>query len=397
MAKEIPTRDPKTLKDLDTNIKELQAKYGAGSIFIFGKNKVVVERVPIDSFYLTELLGGGYPRGRMMEIYGPESSGKTTLACYFGGQCQQHYFEDKQRHGVVAYIDMEHALDPVYASTFGLVMDDVWFSQPESAEQALNIVDNLVERDCVDLIVVDSVAALVPQKELDGEMGDATMGLMARLMSQACRKLQAKMTSKSAAIIWINQIRMKIGVFMGNPETTTGGNALKFYSAIRITTRSGASDRIEDKNDGQIGMVSKVKTIKNKVGTPFKSCEMKIIFGQGYQVDEEYLQAFVKYGIVQKTGAWYTVAMTKNKNEMTPEKTNGEEKTIDWLKLHPEIYAEYKDRLKVELSRKTTSVIVEDTEDQESVIVAEQEKLEQEEMFEDDNSAESLAEAAGNI
>jgi len=391
MAKET-VKEPKTIKDLDSLIKNLQGKYGAGSVSLYGKNQVVVERVPVDSFYLSELLGGGYPRGRMMEIYGPESAGKTTLACYFAGQCQKHYFEDKQRYGVVAYIDVEHALDPAYAATFGLNMDKVIFSQPDSAEQALDILDDLVESDLVDMIVMDSVAALSPQKELDGEMGDVTMGELARLMSKACRKLQSKMTPKSASIIWINQIRMKIGVQYGNPETTPGGNALKFFTAIRMTTRAG--DRIEDKNEGQIGMISRVKTIKNKVAPPFRSCDMKIIFGEGYQVEEEYVQAFVKYGIIKKAGGWYTVALTKVGDEVTPEKVQGEEKVLDWLKAHPEIYAEYKERLKAELSRKTTAVIVEDTEDQESSIIAEQEKLEKAVLSEEDNSSDNLANVA---
>ncbi|MDR1147603.1 MAG: recombinase RecA [Spirochaetaceae bacterium] len=379
MAKETVEK-PKTIKDLDALVKNLQVKYGSGSISVFGKNQVVVERVPIDSFYLSELLGGGYPRGRMIEIYGPESSGKTTLACYFAGQCQKHYFEDKQRYGVVAYIDVEHALDPPYAATFGLDMDKVLFSQPDSAEQALDILDDLVESDLVDMVVVDSVAALSPQQELDGEMGDQTMGLLARLMSKACRKLQSKMTPKSASIVWINQIRMKIGIVFGNPEVTSGGNALKFFTAVRMTVRAG--ERIEDKENGQIGMISRVKTIKNKVAPPFRTCDMKIIFGEGYQVEEEYVQAFVKYGIIRKSGGWYTVALTRTGTEETPEKVQGEEKVLAWLKEHPEIYAEYRNRLMAELSRKTTAVIVEDTEDQETGIVAEQEKLEREAMAE---------------
>jgi len=384
MAKEA-TEKATTVKDLDSLVKNLQGKYGAGSISLYGKNQVVVERVPIDSFYLTELLGGGYPRGRMMEIYGPESSGKTTLACYFAGQCQKHYFEDKQRYGVVAYIDVEHALDPAYAATFGLDMDKVVFSQPDSAEQALDILDDIIESDQVDMVVIDSVAALSPQRELDGEMGDETMGLLARLMSKACRKLQSKMTPKSASIIWINQVRMKIGITYGNPETTPGGNALKFFTAVRMTTRTTADDRIFDKAGKQIGMISKVKTIKNKVAPPFRDCEMKVIFDEGYQIEDEFVQAFVKYGIIKKAGGWYTVAMTKVGDEITPEKVQGEEKVLVWLKSHPDIYAEYKERLKAELSRKTTAVIVEDTEDQESSIVAEQEKLEK----------ETLAEIAG--
>jgi recombination protein RecA len=385
MPKEISEK-PKTIKDLDALLKSLQVKYGPGSISVFGKNQVMVERVPVDSFYLSELLGGGYPRGRMIEVYGPESSGKTTLSCYLAGQCQRHYFEDKQRYGVVSYIDVEHALDPVYAATFGLNMDKVLFSQPDSAEQALDILDDLIESELVDMVVVDSVAALSPQRELDGEMGDETMGLAARLMSKACRKLQSKMTPKSASIIWVNQIRQKIGVFYGNPEVTSGGNALKFYAAVRMTVRPG--DRIEDKQGEQIGMISKVKTIKNKVAPPFRACDMKIIFGKGYQVEEEYVKAFVKYGIIKKAGGWYTVAITKIKEEEAPEKVQGEENVQEWLKAHPEIYTEYKERLKIELSRKTMAVIVEDTEDQEAGIVAEQEKLES------DAFSEILEEAA---
>jgi recombination protein RecA len=393
MAKEIIEKQPKTVKDLDSLVKDLQKKYGAGSISVFGKNQVVVERVPIDSFYLSELLGGGYPRGRMMEIYGPESSGKTTLSCYFAGQCQKHYFEDKQRYGVVAYIDVEHALDPAYAATFGLDIDKVLFSQPDSAEQALDILDDLIESDLVDMVVVDSVAALSPQAELDGEMGDQTIGLLARLMSKACRKLQSKMTPTSASIVWVNQIRMKIGILFGNPETVTGGLALKFFSAIRIVVRAG--ERIEDKNEGQIGLISRVKTIKNKVAPPFRTCDMKIIFGKGYQVEEEYVQAFVKYGIIKKAGGWYTVALIRVGDVDTPEKVQGEEKVQEWLKAHPEIYAEYKERLKTELSRKTTAVIIEDTEESESNIVADQEKLEWEALVED-SSSEDLADIAVN-
>lgn len=206
---------------LDATLLNIQKKYGKESISLFGKNQTRVERVPISSMNLTEMMGGGFPRGRMIEIYGPESSGKSTLAEYFGGQCQKYFYEDKQRNGVVAYIDVEHALDPVFAESVGLKMEDVLFSQPDSAEQALDIVNDLLISDVCDLIVVDSVAALVPQAEADGEMGDQQMGLQARLMSKACRKLQANMTSKSASIIWINQIREKIGVMYGNPECVT--------------------------------------------------------------------------------------------------------------------------------------------------------------------------------
>jgi recombination protein RecA len=379
-----------SIKDLDGLVASMQKRYGADSVSIYGKKQVAVERVPIDSFYLSELLGGGYPRGRMMEIYGPESSGKTAMACYFAGQCQKRYFEDKRRYGVVAYIDVEHALDPNYAATFGLDIDKVLFSQPDSAEQALDIVDDLVASDLVDMIVVDSVAALSPQAELDGEMGDQTMGLLARLMSKACRKLQSKMTPQSAAIIWINQTRMKIGVFYGDPTTTPGGNALKFFAAIRMVTRAG--EKIEDKREGQIGMISRVKTIKNKVAPPFRSCDMKIIFGKGYQVEEEYVQAFVKYRIIRKAGGWYT--MTEPYEGEAPEKVQGEERVMDWLKDHPEIYAGYKSQLMTMLSCKASTVIAEDAEARESDIIADQEKLERDALADAEASSEALAEAA---
>jgi recombination protein RecA len=220
MAKDDKEKEKVSIKDLDTLVASMQKKYGAGSVSLYGKNQVVVEWVPISSFYLTELMGNGYPRGRMIEIYGPESSGKSSLSCYLAGQCQKHYFEDKHRYGVVAYVDVEHALDPAYAKVFGLDMDKVIFSQPDSAEQALDIVEDLVESDLVDMIVLDSVAALSPQAELDGEMGDQQMGLLARLMGRACRKLQSVMKPKSPTIIFVNQIRMAIGVIYGNPERT---------------------------------------------------------------------------------------------------------------------------------------------------------------------------------
>lgn len=202
---------------LNDLIKNLQKKHGVESIQLFGKSIVSVNWVPLDSFYLTKLLGNGYPRGRMIEIYGPESTGKTSLACYLGGQCQKHYFEDKERYGVVAYIDVEHALDPEYARTFGLKSEDMLFSQPDSAEQALNLTEDLIASGLVDMVIIDSVAALTPQAEIDGEMGDSHMGLQARLMSQACRKLQSKMGPKDATVVFINQIRMKIGCVA--PET----------------------------------------------------------------------------------------------------------------------------------------------------------------------------------
>jgi recombination protein RecA len=372
MAKENKEKET-SIKDLDSLVASMQKKYGAGSVSIYGKNRVVVEWVPISSFYLTELLGGnGYPRGRMIEIYGPESSGKSSLACYLAGQCQKHYFEDKQRNGVVAYVDVEHALDPAYAKVFGLAIDKIIFSQPDSAEQALDIVEYLVESDMVDMVVLDSVAALSPQAELDGEMGDNQMGLLARLMGKACRKLQSVMKPKSPTVVFVNQIRYKIGVVFGNPEVCPGGNALKFFSAIRLVTRAG--DMVEDKDGNQIGMISRVRSIKNKVAPPHKNCEMKILFDSGYQIEEEYVAAFQKYGIIKKTGGWYSVSVSGTDTE--PEKIQGTERVIEWLRAHPVVYDDFKAKLKSAMSRKTTSVVVEANDGDENAIVAEQKSLE---------------------
>jgi recombination protein RecA len=386
MAKNKEDKENVSIKDLDSLVASMQKKYGSDSISLYGKNQSVVEWVPISSFYLTELLGNGYPRGRMIEIYGPESSGKSSLACYLAGQCQKHYFEDKKRNGVVAYVDVEHALDPVYAKVFGLDMDKIIFSQPDSAEQALDIVENLVESDMVDMIVLDSVAALSPQAELDGEMGDNQMGLLARLMGKACRKLQSAMKPKSPTIVFINQIRYKIGVVFGNPETVSGGNALKFFAAIRLVTRLG--DTVEDKDGNQIGMTSRVRSIKNKVAPPHRNCEMKIFFDSGYQIEEEYVLAFQKYGIIKKAGGWFSIPT----GEVETEKIQGVEKVIEWLRAHPSIYDDFKTKLRSAMSRKTTSAVVDDNDEDENAVVAEQEKLEQEAMTGKDASPEALSE-----
>jgi recombination protein RecA len=385
MAKDIEKKEKAVIKDLDDLVASMQKKYGAGSVSLYGKNQVVVEWVPISSFYLTELLGNGYPRGRMIEIYGPESSGKTTLACYLAGQCQRHYFEDKRRNGVVAYVDVEHALDPAYARVFGLDMDKVIFSQPDSAEQALDIVEDLVESDMVDMVVLDSVAALSPQAELDGEMGDYQMGLLARLMGKACRKLQSAMKPMSPTIVFINQIRFKIGVVYGNPEVCPGGNALKFFSAIRLVVRAG--DKVEDKDGNQIGMTSRIQSIKNKVSTPHRKCEMKILFDSGYQIEEEYVFAFQQYGIIKKAGGWFSIPA----GEGDPEKIQGTERVIEWLRSHSAIYAGFKERLYAAMSRKMTSVVVEATgEEDEDEVVSEQEALEKNALAEDPEPTKSL-------
>jgi recombination protein RecA len=377
MAKD--NKEKVTIKDLDDLVASMQKRYGAGSVSLYGKNQVTVEWVPVSSFYLTELFGNGYPRGRMIEIYGPESSGKTTLACYLAGQCQKHYFEDKRRNGVVAYVDVEHAIDPVYAKVFGLDMDKVIFSQPDSAEQALDIVEELVESDMVDMVVLDSVAALSPQAELDGEMGDYQMGLLARLMGKACRKLQSVMKSKSTTVVFINQIRMAIGISWGNPERTTGGNALKFFAAIRLVTRAG--DKIEDKDGNQIGMISRVSSIKNKVSTPHKKCEMKILFDSGYQIEEEYVAAFQKYGIIKKAGGWFSLPV--GGPDADPEKIQGAERVIDWLRANRTVYDDFKAKLYAAMSRKTTTVAVEASDEDSDEVIAKQEALENYALAED--------------
>lgn len=361
---------------LDATLTNLQKKYGKGSISVFGRNQIKVERFPVSSMNLTEMMGGGFPRGRMIEIYGPESSGKTTLAEYFGGQCQNYYYEDKQRNGVVAYIDVEHALDPDYAESIGLKMKDVIFSQPDSAEQALDIVNDLLLSDVVDLIVVDSVAALLPQAEADGEMGVQQMGLQARLMSKACRKLQANMTEKSASIIFINQIREKIGVMFGNPETTTGGNALKFYASIRFTIRR--KEYVTGMNsDDVIGIVSTLKTIKNKVASPFKTCEMKLLFGKGYQVEEEYVVALTKKGLIEKSGSWYSWSYKDPSGKEGSHREQGLDNVITWFKGNPVIFEQFKRKIQ-EMIAKESNVVSEKEENEEEVI-KQQTKLEKEE------------------
>ena len=315
---------------LNETLKEIQKMFGKGAIMKLGERQAVdVDVIPSGSLLLDDALGvGGYPKGRIIEIFGPESSGKTTLALHAIAECQK-------QGGRAAFVDAEHAIDPIYAKNLGVDVDELILSQPDNGEQALEIVEMLASSGAISLIIVDSVAALVPQAELDGEMGDSSVGLQARLMSKAMRKLAGVLNKQNCAVIFINQLREKVGVMYGNPETTSGGRALKFYASIRIDIR-----RTEALKTGSdiVGNTVKVKIVKNKVSPPFKTCELDIIYGQGISKESEILDKAVELGLIKKSGSWFEYKGNKI--------AQGREAAKEYLKTNEDIAKELIDQIK---------------------------------------------------
>lgn len=318
--KQIQSEKAERMKAIDLAMAQIEKQFGAGSIMKLGEaHKIDVATIPTGSLSLDLALGGGLPQGRIVEIYGPESSGKTTLALHAVAEVQKS-------GGTAAFIDAEHALDPDYAARIGINLDTLLISQPDTGEQALEIVETLVRSSAVDIIVVDSVAALVPRAEIEGDMGDAHVGLQARLMSQALRKLTGVISKSKTTVVFINQLRLKIGVMFGNPEITAGGQALKYYASVRMDIRG--SEQIKD-GDLSIGKHVKVKVVKNKVAAPFKVAEFDIMFNEGISVAGDLIDLAVKYEQVVKSGAWYSY-----KDEKIGQ---GREAAKQFLKDHPEV------------------------------------------------------------
>jgi recombination protein RecA len=325
-------------KALGLALETIEKQFGKGSIMKMGdSHKIQVECIPTGSLSLDLALGGGIPKGRVVEIYGPESSGKTTLTLHAIAEIQK-------RGGTAAFIDAEHALDPAYAKRIGVDVENLLLSQPDNGEQALEIVETLVRSNAVDLIVIDSVAALVPRAEIEGEMGDSHMGLQARLMSQALRKLTGVISRSNATVVFINQIRMKIGVMFGNPETTTGGNALKFYASVRMDIRRIAQIK---SGDEIIGNRTRVKVVKNKIAPPFREAEFDIMYNQGISRSGDILDLAVTRGIVEKSGAWFAYNGEKI--------SQGREAAKEYLQANPKVMDE--------IAKKVTSAAKQEKED----------------------------------
>ncbi|NLJ89671.1 MAG: recombinase RecA [Clostridiales bacterium] len=319
------------LKALDAAVSQIEKQFGKGSIMKLGADQLheAIQTTPTGSLSLDIALGvGGIPKGRIIEIYGPESSGKTTVALHMVAEVQK-------RGGIAAFVDAEHALDPIYARNIGVDIDNLYISQPDNGEQGLEIAETMVRSGAVDIVVVDSVAALVPRVEIDGEMGDSHMGLQARLMSQALRKLTSVISKSNCTVIFINQLREKIGVIFGNPETTTGGRALKFYSSIRLDVR-----RIESlkQSGGIIGNRTRIKVVKNKVAPPFKEAEFDIMFGQGISREGDVLDIAADEDIISKSGSWYAYKDTKI--------GQGRENAKQFLKENPDIFYEVEKQIR---------------------------------------------------
>ncbi|AUD78958.1 recombinase RecA [Kangiella profundi] len=343
--------DDNKKKALGAALTQIERQFGKGSIMRLGDGSAAkgIETISTGSLGLDIALGiGGLPKGRIVEIYGPESSGKTTLALQAIANCQKN-------GGTAAFVDAEHALDPIYAEKLGVNLDELIVSQPDTGEQALEITDMLVRSGAVDIVVVDSVAALTPKAEIEGEMGDSHMGLQARLMSQALRKLTANIKRSNTLCVFINQIRMKIGVMFGSPETTTGGNALKFYASVRLDIRRIGQIK---QGDEIVGNETRVKVVKNKVAPPFKQAEFQILYGEGSSLEGEILDWGVKYDLVEKAGAWYSYNGDKI--------GQGKQNVIQFLKDNPQIKEEIEGKLRSELLVTASSASDEDEQEVEA-------------------------------
>ena len=326
--------DDNRKKALAAALGQIEKQFGKGSVMRLGDNASArdIEAISTGSIGLDVALGiGGVPKGRVVEVYGPESSGKTTLTLQIVAEAQK-------KGGTAAFVDAEHALDPAYAEKLGVNVEELLVSQPDTGEQALEITDMLVRSGAVDVIVVDSVAALTPKAEIEGEMGDSHMGLQARLMSQALRKLTGNIKRSNATVIFINQIRMKIGVMFGSPETTTGGNALKFYSSVRMDIRRIGAIK---KGDEVIGNQTRVKVVKNKVSPPFKMAEFEILYGEGISREGEIIDLGVQHGLIDKAGSWYSYGDDRI--------GQGKENVRDFLKANPEVAAEIETKIRAKL------------------------------------------------